>query len=355
MIGVGVAGAVLALLAGLYLSSEDKAPASPATAAPAPSVPSSRVASPAAQPAGPGSPVGVLEEPSPVSESTGEPEKDLEQLAASMRSRYGARLHEPYLQVKMLEDLMRYFQKHYPDRWQEELLAFLKKTFPERYEELAATLRNRLDYEKWVRDNQAYLRGLSDSERRTAIWDARHRLFGKEAAERIWASELRNQTLGDSLKAIDAKQDADLTQKLSMYKQSLKDVYGEQTEAYLERHRQESMNRFLDLSSVQRELTAMSPEARSQSLRTIRKEMGLDEEALKRWDELDRSRDLRWQAGAAYMAERDDAVKQLSGPELEAKLRELRARFFGSEAEIIGQEEESGFFRFERPRQWGRN
>jgi hypothetical protein len=356
MIGVGVG--IAALLAGLYFLSRDEVPAGPASTAAAPPAASPRV-TPPPPPAAPApsaqAPAAAVEEPPAAPELNGDPQKDLEQLAAFMRGRYGARLHEPYLQVKMLEDLMRYFQQHYPDRWQEELLAFLKKTFPERYEELAATLRNRLDYEKWVRDNQVYLRGLDDSQRRSAIWDARNRLFGKEAAERIWASELRNQTLADSLAAIDAKADADLTQKLSLYKQSLKDVYGEQTEAYLERHRQESMNRFLDLSSVQSELTAMSPEARLQSLRIIRKEMGLDEEALKRWDELDRSRDMRWQAGAAYMVEREALMKQLSGPELEAKLKETRARFFGAEADIIGQEEESGFFRFERPRQWGRN
>jgi hypothetical protein len=300
-------------------------------------------------------PAAVVEEPPAAAQPEGDPEQDLEKLASFVRERYGARLHEPYLQVKMLEDLMRYFQKHSPDRWQEELLAFLKKTFPERYEELAAMLRNRLDYEKWVKDNQAYLRGLTDQQRRAAIWDARNRLFGKEAAERIWAGELRNQAMADSLMAIDTKADADLTQKLSMYKQSLKDIHGERTEAYLEQHRQETMNRFLDLSSVQRELTAMSPAERSQSLRTIRKEMGLDEEALKRWDELDRTRDMRWQAGAAYMAEREALSKQFSGAELEAKVQELRVRFFGSEADVIAQEESTGFFRFERPRQWGRN
>jgi hypothetical protein len=354
---VSAAGAALVLLTGLYLFTRDEGPTGLAAVAPVPPVASARVAPPppAAQAPVPEAPAGAVEEPAVVPESTGDPEKDLEQLAASMRGRYGARLHEPYLQVKMLEELMRYFQKHYPDRWQEELLAFLKKTFPERYEELAATLRNRVDYEKWVRDNQAYLRGLNDPERHAAIWDARNRLFGKESAERIWASELRNQAVVDTLAAVDAKQGVDLTQKLSMYKQGLKDIYGEQTDVYLERHRQESMNRFLDLSSVQRELTAMSPEARSQGLRTIRQELGLDQEALKRWDELDRTRDLRWQAGAAYMAEREALTKQLSGPELEAKLREVRARFFGSEAEIIGQEEDSGLFRFERPRQWGRN
>jgi hypothetical protein len=355
MIAVGARVAVAALLAGWWLSSGDEAPPGPAVAAPAPSAPAPRAAplppaAPRAQ-----APAAVVEEPAATVEPTGDPELDLAKLATAMRERYGARLHEPYLQVKMLEDLMRYFQKHYPDRWQEELLAFLKKTFPERYEELAAMLRNRLDYEKWVKDNRVYLQGLTDTQRRAAMWDARNRLFGKEAAEKIWAGELRNQAMADSLRAIDSKADADLNQKLSMYKQSLQEIHGERTGAYLEQHRQETMNHFLDLSSVQQELTAMSPAERSQSLRTIRKEMGLDEEALKRWDDLDRTRDLRWQSGAAYMAEREALSKQLSGPELEAKVQELRARFFGAEADIIAQEEASGFFRFERPRQWGRN
>jgi hypothetical protein len=299
---------------------------------------------------------GPVDEPASAAPSlSGDPDKELEELATFLRTRYGAKLKEPYIQIKMVEDLMRFFQQRYPDRWQEELLAFLKKAFPEMYDELAAMLRNRVDYEKWVKDNTAYLRGLSDKERRAAMWDARNRLFGKETAERIWASELKNQALADTLVALDAKPDANLKQKLSTYKQRLQEIHGEQTEAWLERHRQETMNRFLDLSSVQKELSAMTPQERSQSLRTIRKEMGLDEEALKRWDELDRTRDARWDAGAKYMMEREALAKQLSGSELEAKLQELRARYFGSEAEIIAQEEAGGFFRFERPRQWGRN
>jgi hypothetical protein len=286
---------------------------------------------------------------------SGDPDKELEELTTFLRNRFGAKLKEPYVQIKMLEDLMRFFQKRYPDRWQEELLAFLKKAFPEMYDELASMLRNRVDYEKWVRDNDSYLRGLTDQQRRTAMWDARNRLFGKETAERIWASELKNQALSDTLAALEAKQDANVAQKLSTYKQRIQEIYGEQTEAYLERHRQETMNRFLDLPSVQKDLTAMAPQERSQSLRTIRKEMGLDDEALKRWDDLDKTRDTRWDAGMKYMAEREALAKQLTGPELETKLQELRARYFGTEAEIIGQEEASGFFRFERPRQWGRN
>lgn len=353
--GVAVAG--VALLAGLYFSFQGSGaegpPSSPA--APVASAREERPPPPAAVSA-PSVAPGVGNEPAPAAPTlSGNPDPELEELATFMRERFGAKLKEPYIQIKMLEDLMRFFQKRSPDRWQEELLAFLKKAFPEMYDELAAMLRNRVDYEKWVRDNDSYLRGLTDQQRRTAMWDARNRLFGKEAAERIWASELKNQALSDSLSAIDAKQGANVAQKLSTYKQRLLEIYGEQTEVYLERHRQETMNRFLDLPSVQKDLTAMAPQERSQNLRNIRKELGLDDEALKRWDDLDKTRDSRWDVGLKYMAEREALAKQLSGPALETKLQELRARYFGTEAEIIGQEEAGGFFRFERPRQWGRN
>lgn len=353
----GLAGALVAVLLNLYLAfrgSEPEAPAS-APAAPSASARADRPSAPASV-SSPSAAPGLGEEPPPGAPVlSGDPDKELEELTTFLRNRFGAKLKEPYVQIKMLEDLMRFFQKRYPDRWQEELLAFLKKAFPEMYDELASMLRNRVDYEKWVRDNDSYLRGLTDQQRRTAMWDARNRLFGKETAERIWASELKNQALSDTLAALEAKQDANVAQKLSTYKQRIQEIYGEQTEAYLERHRQETMNRFLDLPSVQKDLTAMAPQERSQSLRTIRKEMGLDDEALKRWDDLDKTRDTRWDAGMKYMAEREALAKQLTGPELETKLQELRARYFGTEAEIIGQEEASGFFRFERPRQWGRN
>lgn len=354
MILGGSAVAMLALLAGLSFCQEPPTLGSPGGPPVSPSASSRGALPPAPTPTVAAAPSAAAPVPAPPA-LLKDPDQELEQLSAYMRERFGAKLKEPYIQIKMLEDLMRYFQKRSPDHWQEELLAFLKKTFPEMYDELAATLRNRVDYEKWVKDNDSYLRGLSDKERRAAIWDARNRLFGKENAERIWASEVKNEAVADTLAAIEAKPDAKLTEKVSTYKQRLQEIYGDQTEAYLEHHRQESMDRFLDLSSVQRDLTAMTPQERSQNLRAIRKEMGMDEEALKRWDALDQTRDARWDVGAKYMAERQALAQQFSGAELDAKLQEVRARYFGTEAEVIAQEEASGFFRFERPRQWGRN
>lgn len=279
---------------------------------------------------------------------------DRDALVAQLRSRYGAQLQHPYVQLKMLERLIRHFRVQSPDRWQEALLDFLRVAFPERYAELVANLQRWLDYERWMDEQRTVLQGLGDKERRAAIWEARERIFGKEAAE-IWASELKGQAATDALQAAGALEGASVSERLARYKEGLEEVYQERTESYLERHRQEVLDRFLDLDAVQRDLSTLAPEERAKSLREIRQGLGLSEEALQRWDALDRERDTRWDSGARYMQEREVLAKQYSGDALEERLREIRARYFGAEAETIATEEQSGFFRFSRPRRWGRN
>lgn len=276
------------------------------------------------------------------------------ELIAYLRSTYGKDLDNSYVQIRMLERLMRYFQERYPDRWQELLLAAVREAFPEHYEQLAANLQRRLDYEAWMDENRARLRGLDAQARRDAIWEQRKQLFGDQADE-IWASELKNQAVASALEAIDMQDGTGVADKLAMYRDSIEDVYQESADTYLQNHRQEAMNRFLDLSSVQQALGAMAPEERRQSLREIRTGMGMDEAALGRWDELDRTRDSRWESGAKYMQERAALAAQYQGADLEARLDALRARYFGAEAALIAEEEASGFFRFARERRWGRN
>ncbi|XXF77867.1 hypothetical protein P2318_33175 [Myxococcaceae bacterium GXIMD 01537] len=278
------------------------------------------------------------------------------QLDTYVRERFGGeKLKNAYVQVKLLEHLMRYFQQRYPDRWEEALREYLRLYFPEQAGALEAMLRARLDYEQWMRDNETYLQQLGNEERRKNVREQREKLFGKEAAEQIWASELKNQAVADSLSALDARTDVKLADKVKLYRESLGEAYGEHTEAWLERHRQEAVNRFLDLASVQKELTEMKPEERARGLRELRAGLGLDAEALERWDSLDRERDTRWDAGAKYMREREELARQHTGAALEEHLRPLRERYFGAEASTLAEEEQSGFFRFSRPRVWGRN
>ncbi|ATB49968.1 hypothetical protein MYMAC_005622 [Corallococcus macrosporus DSM 14697] len=350
--GLGTSTAVLGLLVGWRLLSMGQAsstpPAPDATGAQRHAVSAAATGAPASRPSAP----GAINAPVP---APAEPDAELELLRLALLERFGARLHEPSVQLRMLEQLMRYFQARAPDRWREELQAFLRKAFPGQYEALATLLRDRMDYERWVKANDAYLRGLDSKQRRSAVWDARNRLFGRETAARLWASELKHHAVVDALRVLDARDDLPLPEKLSAYKARLGEIHGDGARDDLARHPQETMNRFLDLPSVQRELTGMPPVERARSLRAVREAMGLDDEALRRWSTLDQLRDARWEAGRRYMEEREALARTLTGDLLEARLREVRARYFGTEADIIAQEEAGGLFRFTRPRQWGRN
>ncbi|ATB29683.1 hypothetical protein [Melittangium boletus] len=276
-------------------------------------------------------------------------------MAASLRSRYAARIHEPHTQMRMLEQLMRHFQQLYPTGWEEPLLALVKQAFPELYEELALRLRQRVAYAQWMESHREELRAKPVAERRAAVWEERNQLFGEETARKIWAAELRNESVGNTLSIIDALPQADVNERLARYKQSLEQTFGDEAPGYMQANQQELMNRFLDLGSVQRDLGAMTPEQRAEHLRAIREGMGLDEAALERWKDLDTRRDARWALGEQYMAERAILAQQHTGPELERRLSELRARYFADEAQTIAEEEASGFYRFGQPRQWGRN
>jgi len=121
----------------------------------------------------------------------------------------------------------------------------------------------------------------------------------------------------------------------------------------MEARRYELTSRFLELPSVQKELSYMSPDDRNETLTQIRKGLGMDVEAIERWKSLDTERDDRWKTGQSYMSARDALT---SGGASESDLNELRLKYFGPEqAEVIKNEEESGFFRYKQERVYGKN
>lgn len=193
---------------------------------------------------------------------------------------------------------------------------------------------------------------MSREERKKVMKEKRSALFREEAAAEIWAGEIRNEKITTSLQQID-QSDADLNQKLSSYRAAIREALGEHTERYMEARRYELTTRFLELPSVQKELSRMNPDERNQTLSQIRKGMGMDVEAIKRWKSLDRERDDRREKGQRYMNDRDVLT---SAGASESDLNELRIRYFGPEqAEVIKNEEESGFFRYRQERVYGKN
>lgn len=73
-------------------------------------------------------------------------------------------------------------------------------------------------------------------------------------------------------------------------------------------------------------------------------------------EKLDAKRNERWKTGLEYMAEREKVVVEYEGEQQKEKLTALREKYYKHEAKTIELEEEKdGFFRFNRPRYYGRN
>jgi hypothetical protein len=84
--------------------------------------------------------------------------------------------------------------------------------------------------------------------------------------------------------------------------------------------------------------------------------MGFSEESVKEMEKVDADNNQRWDVGLKYMEERKQVVSQFQEEQQKEKLKALREKYFGDEAQTIQLEEENdGFFRFERPRYYGRN
>jgi hypothetical protein len=112
---------------------------------------------------------------------------------------------------------------------------------------------------------------------------------------------------------------------------------------------------FLRMPGVQRELAALGPGARGREIAFIRRELGFAEPEIARMEQIDARREARWQNGLTYMEERARVSASFAGSALDEELSALRERYFAHEAATIAAEERDGFFRFARPRVYGRN
>ena len=269
---------------------------------------------------------------------------------AEMQARFGPHLQRPHAQIKLLEQLMSYLMQHYPDDWQARVGEFLMRLFPENAALLEQRFLGLLNYNDWLRDHRQALLAMSPADRRSELWAIRRSTFG-EAAEQIWAAELRNQQVQDSLMALDQDQTLKAQQKLDRYLASIEQAYEEQGEHLIQQRRTELLDRFVGLDSVQQELRALPAEQRRQTLRELRAGMGMEAAALERWSALDSNRDQAWQQGQGYMQQRAALMAEQAS---DFELAQLRERWFPEQAQIIAAEEAAGFFRYAGERRIGR-
>ncbi len=276
----------------------------------------------------------------------------LEQIIALLRKHYGNNISNKWVQIRLIEDLIRMLKEKYPNSWVTELYVLLKLSFPNLADEIFKRFEEYQEYQTWLDKERDSLMSLSPEERQKILWDKRYEIFGREIANEIWASELKSQQLQQSLKQIDVLS-GDIQEKAKQFKASLYQIYGDETQDFIKKRNFDLSQTFLQLSSVQKELQNMDSDSRYKTLKQIRIYLGMEPEAVKRLEDLEKERDIRWEIGKQYLTEREQLIQKGASEE---ELHKLRLKFFNPEmAEIIKQEEESGFFRFKEQRIYGIN
>jgi argininosuccinate lyase len=209
-------------------------------------------------------------------------------------------------------------------------------------------------------ENDAVLAQMTEEQKMVALWEKRIELFGEDARE-IWVDEMmatdsRKAKMLDTLEFINGSTDTSIGEKLQLYQESLEDTYKGTPEAYFLDQKPILAKIFFSIDSVQNELKQMRPEDRQMEINKIRREMGFTEEMVKEMEKVDADNNQRWDVGLKYMEERKSVVDRFDGEEEKTQLQALREKYFRDEAQTIQLEEENdGFFRFERPRYYGRN
>ena len=271
-------------------------------------------------------------------------ELTFEQKIALLREKWGKHIGRPYVQIKMLEELMRYCQKDQADDWVHCVNELAGAAFPQLAGKLFEQLSSLVKYNDWLASNKDQLDKMDRSERRKLLAQMRNSLFGEDDAKDIWAAETRAENLRAAIEELKDIKGKDIGSKLAHFKNALNENYGAEAKAYLERHQQEIANSLL--TSVQNDLKALTPTQQKHALRTILSELGMEAAAIESWDSLDNERESRWKSGKEYLAERETLLKTSSGDNTEA-LNELRKKYFGSEADSIAAEEAEGYLRYQ--------
>lgn len=281
-----------------------------------------------------------------------------DQLVKELQKYYGATISEKSTQASIYE-IRNNIVGSRPDG-REFFYKVLKRAFPDLADEIMETL-DKLDlYHQWLMENDAVLAQMTPEKRLAALWEKRIELFGDDAEE-IWvedvlATESRKGRVLDTLDFINESPDMPMEEKLDLFHYSLEETYKDSPERYLLDQKPMLAKIFFSIDSVQNELKEMTPEDRHLAINKIRREMGFSQEQAESMEQVDAENNQRWEVGLKYMEERRQVVEQFDGEEEKARIQDLREKYFGNEAQTIRLEEENDdFFRFERPRFYGRN
>lgn len=281
-----------------------------------------------------------------------------DRLVNELKKFYGSTISRKSTQAKLLK-VKEFVLQLFPKDGGKRFYAILKKAFPDLADEIINILLKMEKYKSWLEDNAHVLSEMSKLEKEGLIWEKRREILGEDAEE-IWSEEVvafekKKQELRDTLRYLDGAEDLTIYEKLAEYEATLHDVYEDSPEAFVLQNKSLHAKVFFSIESVQNELKQLEPDQRQLEINNIRREMEFTQQDVERMEEVDAYREKRWENGLAYMEEREGLVQDIKGPELEQALNALQEKYFKHEAKTIRLEEEDGFYRFKRPRIYGRN
>ena len=286
-----------------------------------------------------------------------DPSQLILKLAVHYLEHYGETIAEPVTQARLYNE-RRALLDRYPSSGHELFEDAVTTAFPNLASQILTLIANLDRYHDWLDAHEFRLQGLPVLERSAEVWQQREAIFGTVASE-IWAEEEnvveeQSEVFQQELARLEEAEELQLTELAYQLKTTADDLYGNRlTRQFVGSgalgHALFSMN------SVQSQLAGLPPEARQQAINSLRQQLGYSKHAIEQLAEQDQAREQKWQNGRAYTTERDALRQRLSGEALDAALSSLREEHFGMAAPTIAREEEEGFYRFERPRQYGVN
>jgi hypothetical protein len=283
----------------------------------------------------------------------------VEDLAQKFQRQLSLQIHLVAVQVslKTLRDDLR---ETFPEQGDTLFERIITRAFPEFVAAILQAIALMDQYETWLQGMLLNLNDMNAFEQQGVLWAKRRELFG-DAANQIWQAEIsaeqeRQLTMRRTMEMLDKAYGMQMQERLYLLKSNFEESYADKLQNMVVDPKGVLAQVFFGLDAVQKDLAALTNEERQNQINDIRKSMGFSDEHITRLAEADQEREQRWQNGYAYMTERRELEAQFSGDELTAALDTLRDKYFAHEATTIKKEEEElQFFRYERPRVYGRN
>lgn len=278
-------------------------------------------------------------------------------IAEKLKEQYSQHIQRLSVQASLFvlrESVMKTYDEHGLGYFNEAIAL----AFPEHAASILTIMDGIVLYKAWFDENSDALDALAEYERNESVWQKRYEIFGRDA-DLIWGdakpmlSESERETL-KQIEALDQAFEMEFDTRLEQLHSNLVSAHGSGLTMFSLTPGVVATT-FLSFESVQKDLALMDNNERQLKINGVRETLGFSKEQIEKLAIEDQKRQTRWDNGYAYMEARQILLASADDAAVEQGLDELRSKYFKDKAQTFKKEEASGFYRYERPRVYGRN